>query len=89
MQPLTTLNIIKGENDDENDESVPETAVTRRSSVNRIDSFISEFESYIILSYDAYLLGINSSNLVNQHTSEDIITDDFIQYILSSSHVME
>ena len=75
IEPLSKLNIILGK--EREDETMAST---------RIDLYMNKFETFICLHYNAYILSAGSRRLTHTTTHENIIEDEYIQFILSAEY---
>ena len=73
IQPLSKLNIILGK--EENDEQINAT---------RIEFYLNKFESFLCLYYNDFILSANTQRLTNSITHENIMNDDYIQYVFTA-----
>ena len=70
IEPLTKVNIIVGKQS--NEDSIPEI---HRSRSSRIEFFFNDFESFICLYYEDFILSANAQRLTNTATQQNIIND--------------
>ncbi len=72
MQPLTKLNVIIGsEMNDEN-------------NTTYVDIFKCDYEYFICLYYDECIVSANGRRVTNQRTQENIIYNEYLDYMLTA-----